>query len=89
LGKPVKVYDDEDCRYNPKQGKKKFPFFSGEFQSERHAVILSKMDDKPITQHLIFLSEGHVGFDPEFGNLIGKQDENNKNSRFFQQERSY
>lgn len=67
---PADKHHGENAEYAEYQ----FAIFSGKLQTESHAVVFGKMDDKPVTKNVNALSQGHAGFDQNLGDLINQQD---------------
>jgi hypothetical protein len=63
---------------DPENTQKKFSVFTGKFHPERHAVVLCKMNDEPVTKEVKLLPKIHIGLNPEFQQLVGKQNKKNE-----------
>ena len=81
FGKYQDRYDGNKLYYkllDTKKTEKDLPVFSRQIHAECHPVILSEMKDEPVSNHIGFLTDLHIGFDQDLKKLINGQDyENN------------
>ena len=66
------VPGDAGDREDPEQTQGQFAPLAAEFHAKSHAVVLREMDDEPVGQAK-FLTNGHMGLDPELQGLVDQE----------------